>query len=177
MLCGPSTRLDGSEIIRRRLGKARIGFATGGSVVEAEKERAELLMQVTPDDVTEYGMIPELIGRLPVVTPLSPLSTDALLSVLTEPKNAPVRQYQHLFSLEGAKLTFTQDALVEIAQRAKLRNTGARALRGVLEEVMLDLMYDLPDMDNEGVEYVIDRNALVSKPNLADLRIKRKESA
>jgi ATP-dependent Clp protease ATP-binding subunit ClpX len=174
-ICG-GTFVGLEEIIRRRLGKARIGFATN-SAVEAEKERAELLMQVTPDDVTEYGMIPELIGRLPVVTPLSPLSTDALISVLTEPKNALVRQYQHLFSLEGAKLTFTQDALVEIAQRAKHRNTGARALRGVLEEVMLDLMYDLPDMDNEGVEYVIDKNALTSRPSLADLRVQRKESA
>ena len=174
-ICGGTfTGLE--EIIRRRVGRSRIGFATV-SEVEAEAERSELLEQVISTDITEYGMIPELVGRLPVVTPLMPLGIDALVSVLTEPKNALVRQYQHLFSLEDAKLTFTDAALHAIAVKAKERNTGARALRGVLEETMIDLMYDLPDLDNEGVEYLIDENAIENKVKLADVKVERKESA
>ena len=174
-ICGGTfTGLE--EIIRRRVGRSRIGFATV-SEVEAEAERSELLEQVISTDITEYGMIPELVGRLPVVTPLMPLDIDALVSVLTEPKNALVRQYQHLFSLEDAKLTFTDAALLAIAVKAKERNTGARALRGVLEETMIDLMYDLPDLDNEGVEYLIDEDAIQNKVKLADVKVERKESA
>ncbi|MCH8269761.1 MAG: ATP-dependent Clp protease ATP-binding subunit ClpX [Planctomycetes bacterium] len=174
-ICGGTfTGLE--EIIRRRVGRSRIGFATV-SEVEAEAERSELLEQVISTDITEYGMIPELVGRLPVVTPLMPLDIDALVSVLTEPKNALVRQYQHLFSLEDAKLTFTDAALHAIAVKAKERNTGARALRGVLEETMIDLMYDLPDLDNEGVEYLIDEDAIQNKVKLADVKVERKESA
>ena len=175
-ICG-GTFTGIEEIIRRRLGKTRIGFATS-SEDHAEADRIELLDQITPSDVTEFGMIPELVGRLPVVTPLMPLTTDALMSVLTEPRNALVRQYQHLFSLEGAKLSFTDEALQLIAEKAKERNTGARALRGVLEETMLDLMFDLPDIDNDGVEYVIDADAIGRrKVQLDDLRVERKESA
>ena len=174
-ICGGTfTGLE--EIIRRRVGRSRIGFATV-SEVEAEAERSELLEQVISTDITEYGMIPELVGRLPVVTPLMPLGIDALVSVLTEPKNALVRQYQHLFSLEDAKLTFTDAALHAIAVKAKERNTGARALRGVLEETMIDLMYDMPDLDNEGVEYLIDEDAIENKVKLADVKVERKESA
>jgi ATP-dependent Clp protease ATP-binding subunit ClpX len=174
-ICG-GTFTGIEEIIRRRLGKTRIGFATP-SEDQAEAERSELLEQIQPSDVTEFGMIPELIGRLPVVTPLMPLSTEALISVLTEPRNALVRQYQHLFSLEGARLTFTTEALELIAEKAKERNTGARALRGVLEDTMLDLMYDLPDIDEDGVHYVIDADAIGRKVQLDDLRVERKESA
>lgn len=99
------------------------------------------------------------------------------MSILTEPRNALVRQYQHLFSLEGAKLNFTPDALRAIAERAKKRDTGARALRAVLEELMLELMYELPDGDNAGTEYVIDESVIAAPRRLADLRVKRKESA
>lgn len=178
-ICG-GTFVGLEEIIRRRVGKTRIGFG-GTDVVRGEDakdhEREELLAQVAPEDVIEYGMIPELVGRLPVVTPLMPLTREALISILTEPKNAIVRQFQHIFGLEGAKLTFTDDALDEIAKKAKKRNTGARALRGVVEEIMLDLMYDLPDMDNEGAEYIIDRCDVIEPRGVADLRVQRKESA
>jgi ATP-dependent Clp protease ATP-binding subunit ClpX len=124
-------------------------------------------------------MIPEFIGRLPVIAPLMPLSVDTMIHILTEPKNAIVRQYQHLFTLENAKLTFTDKALEAIATRAAKRDTGARGLRAVMEEIMTDLMFELPDLDNHGVEYVIDES-VVKRPRtfrLQDLRVKHKETA
>jgi ATP-dependent Clp protease ATP-binding subunit ClpX len=166
------------EIIRRRLGKARIGFAPEQMAVDAETARSQLLSEVAPEDLIEFGMIPEFVGRLPVIAPLMPLSLDAMVSILTEPKNALVRQYQHLFSLEDAKLTFTDGALRAIAEKAAKRDTGARGLRAVMEEIMVDLMYELPDLDNEGHEYIIDEAAVRRQGRrLLDLRVKRKESA
>ena len=178
-ICG-GTFVGLPDIIRRRLGQTRIGFSGGSDVqqrIAREEEQAHLLAQVTSQDVVEYGMIPELVGRLPVVTPLMPLSVDALVQILTKPKNALVRQYQHMFEVEGGTLTFTDDALEAIAGEAKKRDTGARALRAVLEELMITLMYDLPDFDNEGVEYVIDADAYTKRLPLKDLRRQRKESA
>ncbi|MEM0984376.1 MAG: ATP-dependent Clp protease ATP-binding subunit ClpX [Planctomycetota bacterium] len=168
------------DIIRRRLGQTRIGF--GGQDAETESVRADaaredLLMRANNEDIVEFGMIPELVGRLPVITPLRPLEEEALVRILTEPKNALVRQYQHLFQFEGAKLSFTDDALRVLARRASERKTGARALRAVMEEVMLDLMYELPDHDNEGAEYVIDAAALESSKPLTELRVPRANSA
>ena len=174
-ICG-GTFTGMPEIIRRRIGRSRIGFASGGESVGEIKDH-ELLAQVSPDDIVEYGMIPELVGRLPIVTPLMPLTEEALVEILTEPKNALVRQYQHMFGLEGASLSFTDGALHEMAKMASKRNTGARALRGVLEDIMLDRMYELPDLDNEGMEYVIDERALAEKLPLSELRVKRAESA
>ena len=141
------------------------------------KEMGQVLAQVTPEDVIEYGMIPELVGRLPVVCPLMPLTREAMITVLTEPKNAIARQFEYMFSIEGVKLTFTQDALEAIADKAMARKTGARGLRGVMEELMLDLLYDLPDHAEEGAEFVIDANAVQNPTALAKLRVKRKESA
>jgi ATP-dependent Clp protease ATP-binding subunit ClpX len=175
-ICG-GTFVGLEEIIRRRVGKSRIGFSTLPQERDETKETAKLLEQVTADDLIEFGMIPEFVGRLPVIAPMVPLSVEALVSILTEPKNAIVRQYQHLFNLEGAKLTFTDDALVKIAERAVKRDTGARALRAVMEEVMLGLMYELPDHDNSGIEYIVDGSAIEKRRPLADLRLKRKESA
>ncbi len=180
-ICG-GTFVNIEDTIRRRIGKSRIGFSAGEQTastgpIDRQKERADLLAQVTNEDVVSYGMIPELVGRLPVITPLMPLSNDALVQILTEPKNALMRQYQHLFSLEGAKLTFTDDAMETIAKRASKRATGARALRAVMEEVMLDLMYELPDQDNEGAEYVIDANSLENPRSLKELRVQRTKSA
>ena len=100
-----------------------------------------------------------------------------MINVLTEPKNALIRQYQHMFSIENAKLTFTPGALRAIARKALKRDTGARALRAVLEEVMINLMYDLPEMKNDGCEYIIDEQHVERPARLADLRVKRKESA
>lgn len=175
-VCG-GTFVGLDEIIRRRIGKKRIGFSADTMVGDPVKEEGQILAQVTPEDVLEYGMIPELIGRLPVLAPLMPLTEETMISVLTEPKNALIRQYQYLFSLEGSKLTFTESALREIAQRALERKTGARALRAVIEEIMMELMYELPDVAHEGAEFVIDREAVIRKRRLEELRVKRKETA
>ncbi|RMH13349.1 MAG: ATP-dependent Clp protease ATP-binding subunit ClpX [Planctomycetota bacterium] len=176
-ICG-GTFVGIEDVIRRRVGKSRIGFsAAEASDGDPLKERENLLAQVTNEDVVHYGMIPELVGRLPVITPLMPLSIEALVQILTEPKNALVRQYQHLFSLEGAKLTFTDEALRALAERASKRATGARALRAVMEELMLDLLYELPDQNNEGAEYIIDETSIENAHSLAELRVPRTKSA
>ena len=176
-ICG-GTFVGLEEAIRRRLGKTRIGFTSAGERALGDAEdMGRILSQVTADDLIEFGMIPEFVGRLPVLAPLMPLTVEALINILTEPKNAIVRQYQHLFGLEGAKLTFTDAALRMLAERAVKRDTGARALRAVMEELMLDLMYELPDQDNEGAHYVVDEGALTRRPKLNDLRKERKESA
>lgn len=176
-ICGGSF-VGLEDVIRRRIGKKRIGFTNQVPTTSDEiTESAEILARVAPEDVIEFGMIPELVGRLPVITPLEPLSLEALKKILLEPKNAIVKQYEHLFSLENAKLTFTDDALELIAKKARERKTGARALRAVIEEIMLELMFDLPDLDNNGAEYVINRDAIENPTRLADLRVKRKESA
>ena len=123
-------------------------------------------------------MIPELIGRLPIITPLLPLDTATLVRILTEPKNALVRQYQHFFGIEDAELSFTDGALQGLASKAISRETGARALRSVMEELMLDLMYDLPEIGIGGAKYVIDESAVAGEKTLAELDIaKKKESA
>ncbi|MFG0329335.1 MAG: ATP-dependent Clp protease ATP-binding subunit ClpX [Phycisphaerales bacterium] len=171
------------EIIKRRLGQARIGFGSKSSPSGAASkiemgEKAELLRKITPDDVLEFGLIPELVGRLPVITPLMPLDTSALVQILTEPKNALIKQYQHLFSLEGATLEFTDDALELLADRALKRDTGARALRAVMEEFMLELMYDLPEANSQGMTYIVDRDAVENRATLDQLTTKKqKESA
>jgi len=177
-ICG-GTFVGIDDIIRRRLGQRRIGFASHLPSEEQTDAKAEVLSQVVPDDLLEYGLIPELLGRLPVISALTPLSVEALSQVLTEPKNALVKQYQHLFSIEGATLTFTDDGLKAIAEKALERETGARALRGVVDEIMLDLMYELPDQDNDGAEYIIDRDAVLDRRGvpLDKLRVQRKESA
>ncbi|MFU8829072.1 MAG: ATP-dependent Clp protease ATP-binding subunit ClpX [Phycisphaerales bacterium] len=175
-ICGGSfVGLD--EIIRRRIGKRRIGFSAEPTSSDSMKELGEVLAQATPEDVIEYGMIPELVGRLPVVCPLMPLTREAMISVLTEPKNAIARQFEYMFTLEGVKLTFTTEALEAIADKAMARKTGARGLRGVMEELMLDLLYELPDYANQGAEFVVDANAVHNPTTLAKLRVKRKESA
>ena len=176
-ICG-GTFSSIEDIIGKRLGRSLIGFGREhekSSGIE-ELERSKLLAKIEPHDLIEFGMIPEFVGRLPVLAPLMPLSVDALINILTEPKNAIVRQYQHLFGLEGAKLTFTDGALRALAEKAVKRDTGARALRAVMEELMIDLMYQLPDLDNAGAEYIIDEKAVTSKRQLSELRL-HKESA
>ncbi|MBM4113862.1 MAG: ATP-dependent Clp protease ATP-binding subunit ClpX [Phycisphaerae bacterium] len=159
-ICGGS--FEGIEnLIKKRLGRRRIGFnADGPRLPRREAEMADLLSKITPEDVLEFGMIPELVGRLPLLCPLMPLSVDAMVSILTDPKNALVKQYRHLFRLEGAGLEFTPEALVAIAEKALTRQTGARALRAVMDELMLDLMYHLPEMDNANVTYVVNEAAV-----------------
>jgi ATP-dependent Clp protease ATP-binding subunit ClpX len=142
-ICG-GTFVGLDNIIARRVGRKTIGFGTQ-TETEHGHELGALLDRVTSDDILEFGMIPEFVGRLPVVCPLMPLDVDALVQIMTEPKNALVKQYRKFFEMEGADLEFTPDALIEIARRAKTKDTGARGLRSIVEEVMLDIMYELPD--------------------------------
>jgi ATP-dependent Clp protease ATP-binding subunit ClpX len=141
------------DIIRKRLGKRSIGF-TQDAKSHTDLGLAETLPHITADDLIEFGMIPELVGRLPVVSALTPLDEEALIRVLTEPKNALTKQYERLFSMEEADLRFTDDALRAIAKKAQERETGARGLRSIIERVMLDIMFDLPEQPR-GSRYVI----------------------
>jgi ATP-dependent Clp protease ATP-binding subunit ClpX len=151
-ICGGT--FDGlQDVIVKRIGHRSIGFGQNGDD-QAEMSLGDTLANVTPDDLTQYGMIPELVGRLPVITALRPLEADSLVRVLKEPKNALVKQYQHLFSMEHADLKFTEKALNAIAIRAAERQTGARGLRSIIENVMLDIMFELPDQPR-GSQYVI----------------------
>ena len=158
-ICGGA--FDGlATIIARRCGKKQIGFKTdvpaSGSM--DERELGDILESVEPEDLTEFGMIPEFVGRLPVECVVRPLSEDQLTQVLTEPKNALIRQYKRLFEMENARLDFTPDALRAIARKAIEKKTGARALRQLVESIMLDVMFELPSR-KDAREYVItDRN-------------------
>src|SRR5690554_5233233 len=141
-ICGGA--FDGLEkIIERRVGKKAIGF---GADIEPRlgKSIGEVLRQVMPEDLLKYGLIPEFIGRLPVVVALDALDEDALIRILTEPKNALVKQYKKIMELDGVELEFTPDALRAIAKLAILRNTGARGLRAIIETLLLELMYEVP---------------------------------
>jgi ATP-dependent Clp protease ATP-binding subunit ClpX len=134
------------KVIQRRLGRHVIGF---GAIGEAQKHagaaRNEILQHAEPEDLLNFGFIPEFVGRLPVVTTLAELTEDELVAILTEPKNALTKQYAKLMAMEGAELEFTPDALHKLAAQALKKGTGARALRGLIEKLMLDLMYEAPD--------------------------------
>ncbi|HET9870322.1 MAG TPA: ATP-dependent Clp protease ATP-binding subunit ClpX [bacterium] len=131
------------KVVEARLGRRSIGFK-GESVSLVDKKLGELFAKVQPEDLIKYGLIPEFIGRLPVFAPLHELDEASLVKVLTEPKNALVKQYQKYFEMEGAKLKFTPEALKAVAREAIRRQSGARGLRAILEEAMMDLMYELP---------------------------------
>jgi ATP-dependent Clp protease ATP-binding subunit ClpX len=145
-ICGGA--FDGIEkIIESRIGTRAIGF---GAKVESKKEKdiGEILSHILPQDLLKYGLIPEFVGRLPVIVTLGSLDREALIKILTEPKNALVKQYQKLFEMDDALLEFDQEALNAIADKALARNTGARGLRAIIEEIMLDVMYDIPSATN-----------------------------
>ena len=134
------------QIIKRRLGKKVIGF--GSEQGSSEEEKKELLTRVLPEDLLSYGLIPEFIGRLPVIGSLEQLDEEALVEILTKPKNALVKQYQKLFQIDHVELEMEEDALREIARLAIERKTGARGLRSIIEGIMLDVMYELPSRDD-----------------------------
>lgn len=141
-ICGGA--FDGMEpIIKRRLGKKVIGFGTSEEG-RAQVQDAEILAKVLPEDLLRYGLIPEFVGRLPVITTLEALDEPALKQILTEPKNALVKQYQRLLDMDSVELEFADEALTEIAKEAIKRNTGARGLRAIIEGIMLEVMYELP---------------------------------
>ncbi|MEL6409850.1 MAG: ATP-dependent Clp protease ATP-binding subunit ClpX [Pseudomonadota bacterium] len=140
------------KIISQRGKGSAMGF--GADVRDAEERNVgEIFQDLEPEDLLKFGLIPEFVGRLPVIATLEDLDEDALVTILTQPKNALVKQYQRLFELESAQLSFTDDALSAIAKRAIERKTGARGLRSILEDILLDTMFDLPGM--EGVEEVV----------------------
>jgi len=156
-ICGGA--FDGLEkVIIDRTEKTGIGF---GATVKSRQEResGEVLRDVEPEDLIKFGLIPELIGRLPVVATLGKLDEAALMTILIEPKNAVVKQYQKLFAMEHVELEVRPDALQEIARKAIRRKTGARGLRSILEQALLDVMYDMPTM--KGVtKVIIDENVI-----------------
>jgi len=165
-ICGGAfAGLDG--VIQQRIGKKTLGF--GADVKKRDEKKAgELLLQVTPEDLLKYGYIPEFIGRLPMLASLTELDEEALVQILTEPKNALSKQYQKLLEMEGVRLRFSDGALVAIAKEAIKRNTGARGLRAILEGAMLDIMYEIPSQQhlrevviNEEVIYRRERPLLV----------------
>mgnify|MGYP003381226221 CR=1 FL=1 len=153
-ICG-GTFVGVEEIVRKRLGKKTLGFGSSGQQHSNDLTAAELMPQVTSDDILHFGMIPEFIGRLPVVSALAPLDEDALMRVLTEPKNALIKQYQALFGMENCELHFTEKALKACARKAMDKSVGARGLRGIVESVMLDIMFDLPEQA-KGTSFTID---------------------
>jgi ATP-dependent Clp protease ATP-binding subunit ClpX len=155
-ICG-GTFVGLDNVIARRIGRKTIGF--GSNPEQREHKLGELLGKVTSDDLIEFGMIPEFVGRLPVIAPLDPLDEEALVRILTEPRNALVRQYQKLFEMEGAELDFHPLALKEIARRARERDTGARGLRSIVEEIMTDIMFELPDLEAKG-KYTVTEEVL-----------------
>ncbi len=159
------------EIVRKRTGNRSIGFTQNASY-GGEMSLGDALAQVTSDDLIEFGLIPELVGRLPVNTSLRPLDEESLVRVLKEPKNALTKQYQRLFAMEDAELRFTDDALNAIARRAKERETGARGLRSIIEATMLELMFDLPDQPR-GQHYLITDDVVEGRSKLfADAPVK-----
>ncbi|GGX60409.1 ATP-dependent Clp protease ATP-binding subunit ClpX [Litorimonas cladophorae] len=160
------------KVIAGRGDDSSIGF--GGSVKEIDQRGVgDILQGVEPEDLTKFGLIPEFVGRLPVIATLTDLDEDALITILTKPRNALVKQYQTLFEMENVKLTFTEDALKAIAKRALARKTGARGLRSIMEGILLDSMFDLPAY--EGVEEVV-INAEVVEGNAEPLLVHAKAS-
>jgi len=145
-ICGGA--FDGIEkIIQNRIGKKSMGF---GAKIESPKKAnvGEILKNILPQDLLKFGLIPEFVGRLPVIVTLHSLDREALVKILTEPKNALVKQYQKLFEMDDVILEFEKEAIEAIADKAIERNTGARGLRAILEEIMLDVMYDIPSQEN-----------------------------
>ncbi|MBK3332238.1 ATP-dependent Clp protease ATP-binding subunit ClpX [Persephonella atlantica] len=148
------------DIIKQRIGKKSIGFAT--EIRSKEEEEGNILSKVRVEDLIKFGLIPEFIGRIPVIATLDELDEDALVRVLTEPKNALIKQYKKLLAMDGVELEFTEEAIREIAREAIERKTGARGLRAIVEEIMLDVMYEVPQA--KGVKkVVIDKDVVLKR--------------
>ncbi len=163
------------KIIGRRGEETSIGF--GAQIKDnEEKSLGEIYKQVQPEDLLKYGLIPEFVGRLPVITALEDLSEEALIKVLTEPKNALIKQYETLFGMEDVKLKITNDALIAIAKKAIERKTGARGLRAIMEENLLDIMYDIPDK-KDIVEIIVDEKVIKEGKTPTYVRKRSKKSA
>ena len=175
-ICGGTfERLE--DIVARRIGRASIGFTEGRrSEGDRFQRTRDILSQVTPEDLIAFGMIPEFVGRVPIITPLMPLDEDALCKILTEPKNAITKQFQKFFQMENSELVFTPDGLREMAHKAMERNTGARALRAIVENLMLDVMFELPNRP-KGYRYTVTAEAVRGEADLFKQAAPIKESA
>jgi len=175
-ICG-GTFVGLENIIKKRIGKKMIGFGSEmDQTSNGASDYSSIIHQAIPEDIIEYGMIPETVGRLPIITCLSALDQDALIDILTKPKNALVKQYQKFFEMEKAQLEFTEDALRALAKKALERKTGARALRSITEELMMDLMYQLPD-EPKPAKYVINRDIVEGAAELLTARQQRKSKS
>ncbi len=169
-ICG-GTFVGLEEIVNQRQGKMAIGFRIAeenAMASQAAVQTARYLADVTSEDIHHFGLIPELVGRLPVISTLDQLDESALIRVMSEPKNALVRQYKRLFEMENADVIFTEDALVNIAQKALAKKTGARGLRSIVESVMLDIMYDLPDLPT-GATYEVNAEVVEGRQAILPL--------
>ena len=151
------------KIIESRIGRKGVGFGADIRRMQ-EKDLGQILEHVLPEDLLKYGLIPEFVGRLPVITHVHNLDGEALVQILTEPKNALVKQYRKFFDFDGVELEFAEDALEAVAEQSMLRGTGARGLRAILEEVLLNVMYDLPSRQDVG-KCVISREVVLEKVN------------
>ena len=153
-VCGGA--FDGlKDIIERRLGKNVLGF---NQEKRGKNEKSNLLSLVEPDDLVHFGLIPELIGRLHAIATLNEITIDDMLNILTQPKNALLKQYEKLFAIDGARLKFEDEAIKEVANQAIKRKTGARGLRSIMEDVMIDIMYDLPELN--GYDVIISKSVI-----------------
>lgn len=157
------------KVVEQRTGKKSMGFVQTGETASKEKRTADILKQLEPDDLVKFGMIPEFIGRVPIVAVLEPLDEDTLMAILTEPKNALIKQYQKLLRMDNIQLDFKAEAIRAIAQEAYRRKTGARALRGIVEELMLDVMYELPS--RKDVTRCLITKEMVEKRSTAELLV------
>jgi len=171
-LCGGA--FDGIEkIIQNRIGKKGIGF---GAELKPKREQkiGEILRHIMPEDLLKYGLIPEFVGRLPIIVTLDALDEEALIRILTEPRNALVKQYQKLFELDGVDLEFQPEALKSIAQEALRRNTGARGLRAILEEIMLEVMYEIPSREDIA-RCIITKDTILKREKPLVVAVERKK--
>lgn len=173
IVAGAFAGLD--KVVAERVGKKGIGF---GAEIDSKEQRqeADLLAQVQPGDLVKFGLIPEFIGRLPIIAHVNDLDRDSMKRVLTEPKNSLVKQYQRLFAMDGAELTVTDGALGVIADKAAERKTGARGLRAIMEELLVPIMYDLPDRENVA-EVIVDDAVARGEDEPTFVKVEEKRSA
>ena len=149
------------KLIESRNGKKGLGF---GSQLHTPKDLAQSIHEVMPEDLMKFGLIPEFIGRLPLIASVTILDQEALVQILTEPRNALVKQYRKMFEIDGVELEFTQDAIEAVAEQALARGTGARGLRAIMEEVLLPVMFDVPS-DDEIAKVVVSRDVVLKNVN------------